>query len=372
MAKRKQKNFPAPTATYPAVSVIIPLYNAERYIAECLDSILAQTFQNFEVIVVDDCSTDSSCAIVESYVEKFGGRLTLAHMKENSGNGGLPRNKGLTISRGEYVFFMDADDLFTKTALEELYMLAKDYGADYIYIESHYEADDDLKNMHMRQRHTGDCVDKPTFESEDLTERLKYLLSYRYGVTPWIKFIERNLLLENELFFPHLKNGEDDIWTYSSIFYAKKLLRVPNAVYIQRLSLNSNVRAKKTPSQLINFWMNPLLLGLKSLDKMISRHDFFKKNPPYRYAVLNRFVNAVFYNILTRTPSIPPFDYYETIKNDFGTQLGEQDVLVAALCTLVTTLQRTSMANVQQFQKFAAKAQARIAQLEAELKRRPL
>ena len=58
-------------STSPAISVIIPLYNAERYLGECLDSILAQTFQNFELIIVDDCSTDSSCEIVESYVPKF-------------------------------------------------------------------------------------------------------------------------------------------------------------------------------------------------------------------------------------------------------------------------------------------------------------
>ena len=57
--------------TIPAVSIIIPMYNAEKYIGECLDSILAQTFQDFEVIIVDDCSTDNSCAIVESYLPKF-------------------------------------------------------------------------------------------------------------------------------------------------------------------------------------------------------------------------------------------------------------------------------------------------------------
>ena len=64
----------APQPAYSAVSVIIPLYNAEKYIAECLDSVLNQTFQNFEVIVVDDCSTDNSASIVESFSEKFGGR----------------------------------------------------------------------------------------------------------------------------------------------------------------------------------------------------------------------------------------------------------------------------------------------------------
>jgi len=75
------KNTP-PQFTYPAVSVVIPMYNAEEYVGECLNSLLAQTFQNFEVIVVDDCSTDSSPAIVESYTEKFGGRLKLTKTKK--------------------------------------------------------------------------------------------------------------------------------------------------------------------------------------------------------------------------------------------------------------------------------------------------
>ena len=93
MAKTKQKfsrdarkpNKP-PAFKCPAISVIIPLYNAERYIGETLDSLLAQTFQDFELIVVDDCSTDSSCAVVENYAERFGGRLKLTRMQKKSGS----------------------------------------------------------------------------------------------------------------------------------------------------------------------------------------------------------------------------------------------------------------------------------------------
>ena len=62
----------------PAISVIIPMYNVEKYVGACLDSLLAQTFQDFEVIVVNDCSTDNSAAVVESYIPKFNGRLTLS------------------------------------------------------------------------------------------------------------------------------------------------------------------------------------------------------------------------------------------------------------------------------------------------------
>ena len=70
----------------PAVSVVVPLYNVEKYIGECLDSLLAQTFQDFEVVVVDDCSTDNNVKVVESYAPKFGGRLKLTRMKKNTGS----------------------------------------------------------------------------------------------------------------------------------------------------------------------------------------------------------------------------------------------------------------------------------------------
>ena len=338
----------SPGQPCPVISVIIPLYNAEKYVRECIVSLLAQTFQNFEVIVVDDCSADNSFAIVESYAPKFSGRLILAKMEKNSGGGGLPRNKGLSISRGEYIFFLDADDMLTKTALEELYGLAKEYDADLIYIEKHYETNADRSEIHTRGRHRGGFVEVPTFESEDLTERLKSLLSGRFGVTPWIKFTKRNLLIENEIFFPHTCPGEDDIWTYSLIFYAKKLLRVPNAIYIQRLSESSVMRKERSPQQQLSFWINPLILGLKSFDKLIGKHEFFKSNPQYRYSVMAFFVNAVSNNILNRSTVVEPFVFYETIKESFGEKLGEYDVLIPALCTVLH--------NEKKFSKSVGKA----------------
>ncbi|MBR0261015.1 MAG: glycosyltransferase family 2 protein [Selenomonadaceae bacterium] len=81
------------TANASAVSVIIPLYNAEKYIAECLESILAQTFQDFEVIVVNDCSTDTGVKIVERYISRFGGRLKLFGMKKIRAAAHFPATK---------------------------------------------------------------------------------------------------------------------------------------------------------------------------------------------------------------------------------------------------------------------------------------
>ena len=133
-------------STVPAISIIIPLYNAEKFISDCLDSLLAQTFKDFEVIIIDDCSTDNSAAIVENYRKKFSGRLTLSRTKKNSGCAGIPKNMGFNFSRGEYVFFLDADDAITPTAFEELYPVAKNFGADVVACEKYYEVPAELWN----------------------------------------------------------------------------------------------------------------------------------------------------------------------------------------------------------------------------------
>ena len=346
------------------------MYNAEKYIADCLDSILAQTFQNFEVIVVDDCSTDKSCAIVESYLEKFSGRLTLSHMKENTGSGAMPRNKGMNLSRGEYIFFVDNDDLITPTALEEIYALAKDFDSDVVYCDDNYRVYSDGSGRHKEVAPKDLLVDKPKFEPENLPERVQRIIKGKYRAPQWLKLVRRNLIFENEIFFPNTCPSDDDIWTYGLVFYARKILRIPNLIYIRRLSEDSIMRKEKTPQQIINFWLNPVLLGLKSLDSLMSKHVFFQKNPQYRYAMLENFLIGKFGIIVSKSYEIPQFVVYETIKQKYGKNFGEYDVLISALCTALNTQQKISAINLQKFNQFAAQAQKHIAELESELKRK--
>ena len=127
----------------PEISIVMPMYNMEKYIGECLDSVLSQTFQNYEVIIVDDCSTDKSCEIVESYKPKFGGKLQLIRSEKNSGYPGIPRNKGIDISKGKYICFLDSDDAFINTALEELYNTAEEFQADVIHCERYFFVQDE-------------------------------------------------------------------------------------------------------------------------------------------------------------------------------------------------------------------------------------
>ena len=344
--------------------MIIPVYNAEKYIAECLESVLNQTFQDYEVIVVDDCSTDSSCSIVERYAEKFGGRLNILSMEKNSGCGALPRNKGMNFSHGEYISFLDNDDLITPTALEELYTLAKNFAADVVYCDNNYRIYSDGSRLHKEVAPENLLVEEPTFEPENFSERVQRILQGKYRPQQWLKFVRRSLILEHELFFPNTRPSDDDIWTYALVFYARKFLRVPNSTYIRRLTEDSIMRKKKTPQQEIKFWLNPIFFGLKSLDNLLGSLEFFQTNPQYHYALLERFLNVEFSCILPSTQQIPAFAIYEAIKQNFGENFGEHDVLISTLCTAFSVQQKNLLTSHQNFNQFAAQAQERIAELE--------
>ena len=104
------------------VSVIIPVYNAEKYLEECLDSLLRQTFTDMEIICVDDGSTDSSAEILKRFQEKD--RRIRVLFQENQ-YAGIARNNGMKIAQGEYLLFLDADDFFEDTLLEKIYSQGK-------------------------------------------------------------------------------------------------------------------------------------------------------------------------------------------------------------------------------------------------------
>ena len=120
---------------FPAISVIIPMYNVEKYVGQCLESLLNQTFQDFEVIVVDDCSTDNSVKLVENMAAKFKGRLQLIKRTKNAGGAAIPRNTGLELSRGTYIYFLDSDDILLNNAFETMYNEAEKCNADVIHVE---------------------------------------------------------------------------------------------------------------------------------------------------------------------------------------------------------------------------------------------
>ena len=360
------KTIPETAFTCPVISIIIPLYNAEDYIAESFDSILNQTFQNFEVIVVDDCSTDNSYAVVESYIPKFGGRLKLLQMEKNSGSAPAPRNKGFLHSRGEYIFFMDADDVFTKTALEEMYTLAKEYGADVVYCEKYFMSSglgqDFVNNIHLADSliQSGGFVDEPEFISDDLSVRLQELAQKRFWVTPWQRLVSRELLAENRINFPEIIGSDDVVWCFLVLCCAKKFLRVPNACYIRRMSDESFTKKKKAPNRFIHQWVDVVVRGLKFMDNFMGKLKFFQENPDQRYLALNTIVTPMLNVIASVCAELKSEEVYDIFMNEFSKDTGESNVLVSFLFTALYGERKSHGSEHQAIRMFEPHITARI------------
>lgn len=296
------------------ISVIIPAYNAEKYLGVCLESILIQTFTDFEVIVVDDCSTDASLAVAESYLERFDGRLKIICLEENTGSGAIPRNVGLEYARGKYVFFMDADDLIIDTALETLYNFAEEYQADALYMEQGFQCGAEIVPQNLTEVFWNPpkfISDVPKFEVEDVAERIEMFSKRAIAVTTWTKFSRRDFLVGNNIKFPDMKPSQDVIWTIKWLCSAKKILRVSTPLYVYRVHNDSVTGKKRSPEEALTFWFKPLVTGVKFLCEFMDGKEFFKQNPAVRLKLLNFFASI-------------PLDYMnEALKKLSATQVYE-------------------------------------------------
>ena len=318
-----------------AASIVIPMYNDERYIGALLDSILAQTFTDFEVIVVDDCSTDSSCAVVENYVERFGGRLRLSRMKRNSGGPGAPTNKGIAHACGKYIYQVDNDDLLAPTALETLYTAAEKFRADVVHTTSYYVfTDEPPKLLPAPDKLTlkSSRLTAPEFDSEDVAERLKTFCRNGTPVEGWKKFVRRDLLIENDIAFQEdIKASQDVNWSIEVVFAAKRYLRIPDAVYIRRHRPDSVSQTKREGAASIEWRGHLLVKSVEFLSRFFRREKFFRDNPQYAWLILDWIERRYSTNFIRALSKVPPHDARNVLAEFFSADFGEHADLIAYL-----------------------------------------
>ena len=349
----------------PAISIILPMYNVEKYIGECLDSILNQTFQNFEVIVVDDCSTDNSAAIVKNYAPRFGGRLRLERTLENSGGCAMPRNKGMVLSRGEYLIFLDADDTITSTALEELYSAAKHFDADVIACERFYQIPGELWHNAMFRRQvqpftwrTGSFVDRPTFLPDNILERLNLCNQRMFLWVIWAKLIRRDLILKNEFKFPNTI-VDDLVFTICLLCTAEKFVVVPNVVnYYRMREASLTYNEKRDDEKFFRKYVKAFAVAFRYFDKFLSDREKFRNNSYMKYIIFeicwSELLMGYFFPLYEKAA------VYELDKVLMEELSADDNVALAAFTFNMGIVQRLQL----------DKAQKRIAELENELQRR--
>ncbi len=201
----------------PKISVIVPVYKAEKYLHRCVDSILAQKFTDFELILVNDGSPDNSGAICDEYAQKDS-RVRVFHKK----NGGVSsaRNFGLDNANGEWITFVDADDY-----IEDGFLDVPDSAQEDLLIQNYKVLGDGSYKMEEFAEsiiHTGQIQD---FINTNIEKQ--------FLKTPWAKFFKSDIIQKNEIKFPYgVKIGEDTLFVLDYLYYTKSIHFLASANYL--------------------------------------------------------------------------------------------------------------------------------------------
>ncbi len=264
------------------VSVIIPVYNAEKYISCCLDSLLAQSMKRLEIICVDDGSTDGSSRILDKYKKKDE-RIILMH--QNHSYAGAARNHGLKYARGEYVVFLDADDFFERDMMEGMYRKAKEHMADLCICGArfyHEQTKEVTKAPWILN--AGMVKNREVFTPHDAAE---YLYNF-VTPAPWNKMFDRKFLIREGLKFQNTKRSNDLYFTYAAMSVAKTITIYRKKPVYYRVGMSTNLQASRheTPQDCIH-----ALLRLK--EELIKR-GIFKQ---FERSYINMALSTCLYNL---------------------------------------------------------------------------
>lgn len=213
----------------PVVSVIIPVYNAEEYLPECIESLLCQTFGDAEFIFVDDGSTDRSWEILQHYARLD---LRVQIYRQKNQRAGIARNNGISHAKGEFITFLDSDDIMLPNALELFYHRACETKAD-IVISSAYHFSNDVNKRSV----AGWCLRKEYLPKEEVfsvATHAKYLFQVTAGA-PWGKFYKANFIHQNQLCFPNVPRSEDVYFMYWALAVAKSITTLNEKTILYRI-----------------------------------------------------------------------------------------------------------------------------------------
>lgn len=254
------------------VSVIVPVYNSEKYLRDCLDSLVNQTLKDIEIIVVDDASTDKSMEIIMEYKNKYPSMIKVFQNEQNKGQG-ASRNVGISLATGEYIGFLDSDDYVAPTMFEEMYIATKKYAnPDIVSTRLTFVKDNGFLGKTFEPYSNESCY-RPLKNPELVLDESPSVCN---------KIFKRDSLSSE---FLESCMWEDVAFTYANLFNANEVVHLNNMGYYYRKSATSGVSAK-------GFKYNPNLLDtfkvadrLEIDTKKTGRFELLKENIRYMQTV---------------------------------------------------------------------------------------
>lgn len=285
----------------PKISVIIPIYNVEKFIRECLDSVLSQDFSDFEAVCVDDCGNDGSMSIVEEYAARDP-RIRIVRHERNRGLAPA-RNTGMQASAGQNILFLDSDDLLAEGALSHLYEAMQKGGADIVVGHFHaFPDEDDAALMtsaeHLNRRFNALSARDISVSLENFQKELKTI----YGVV-WGMLYSVDFLKAHHIAFPEKHLYHEDMCFFLKCYSALPTFRCIDApVALYRMRRNSITNSKDRRNAVKRKRDFRICLQ-DAFDHMVRQYgeekgsrliELIKGHPSYRRMLEKRYLGGLF------------------------------------------------------------------------------
>lgn len=257
----------------PIVSVIIPSYNAADYIAQTLESVLAQTLTDIEVIVVDDGSTDNTRNIVADFANKDP-RLTL--VEQTNQFAGVARNNGMSKARGKYLYFLDADDYIESNALEELVNAIEQHGADIAIAKSEGFDNTTGDTWTIDGALNGVDYDRPIAHAEYCDRLFQSFIGW-----PWDKLFRKEFIDKTALTFQPLRTTNDALFVFCALALADTIVCLDSVLFHHRTNNKNSLEGSRAKS-----WNNAIC-AINVIEDQLTKSDKGKAclNSYYRWTL---------------------------------------------------------------------------------------
>ena len=244
------------------VSVVIPVFNVEKYVRECVISFLNQSFKEFELIFVDDASSDKTVEIIKTFDDE---RIRIFSIEKSSAANA--RNFGLSKAKGKWDVFFDGDDFCNNKFLEKMYAKAEKFDCDMVICASAEYIEKKQKISRHRSAHTLKSIDDKYQNSANSLHEINNnsLLEF---VEPWNKIYKKEFLLQNDIKFPSILCAEDTPFSYKALLCAKKISFIKDElVFIRRRKSSLSFSTHKN-------WIN-YFYAYNEADKIVFKYKYF-------------------------------------------------------------------------------------------------
>lgn len=296
------------------ISVVVPVYNVEPYLIECLESIINQTYRDLEIILIDDGSTDKSGDICDEYGKKDE-RIIVIH-QSNQGSASA-KNAGLRKSSGEYLAFVDSDDFLQEDAYEFMVKQLEEYCADIIQ--------GCFRKVYQKfYRDVNKIIEMQILDTSEFLEL--FTKDWTCGLL-WDKLYKRDIF--KDIYFKEGHKIDDEFFTYKGVMNSKKILRVPHYIYNYRQRISSVMFSKDSQLKIIS----------DSLEYLsIRREEVTKSFPQLKKVYDEHYLNMLI--ILSKNEYINA-EHIKEIKQHIKKYFNENDKIKIslALCIELKKLQ---------------------------------